>query len=86
MSSSLGLNLSGGQKARLAIARALYADTDIIILDDVLSALDSIVAKSLFEKSILSPLFLNKTRILITHNEGTISAHIHYNYCYYYYS
>jgi ABC-type multidrug transport system fused ATPase/permease subunit len=40
-----GVTLSGGQKARLALARALYADSDIYILDDPISAVDSKVAK-----------------------------------------
>lgn len=40
-----GITLSGGQKARLALARALYADGDIYLLDDPISAVDSKVAK-----------------------------------------
>lgn len=44
--------LSGGQKARLALARAVYSDADLYILDDPLSACDSIVGRSLFEKCI----------------------------------
>lgn len=40
-----GVNLSGGQKQRVSIARAVYANRDIIIVDDCLSALDSHVGK-----------------------------------------
>jgi ATP-binding cassette subfamily C (CFTR/MRP) protein 1 len=43
-----GVNLSGGQKQRISIARALYADADIYLIDDCLSALDSYVGKNIF--------------------------------------
>lgn len=42
------MNLSGGQKQRISIARALYADADIYLVDDCLSALDPYVAKNIF--------------------------------------
>ena len=45
-----GVTLSGGQKARVSLARALYADTDIVLLDDPLSAVDAEVASFLFNK------------------------------------
>ncbi|CAF3719829.1 unnamed protein product [Rotaria sp. Silwood1] len=63
-----GVNLSGGQKARVALARALYGDADIYLLDDPLSAVDRRVAKQIYERCI-GPygLLKNKTRILATH-------------------
>ncbi|GAV26690.1 hypothetical protein PMKS-000145 [Pichia membranifaciens] len=61
-----GITLSGGQKARICLARSVYADRDIIYLDDVLSAVDAKVGKHIVEKCICG--FLrNKTVILATH-------------------
>ena len=45
-----GVNLSGGQRARVGLARALYSDAHIYLLDDPLSAVDANVAKYLFDK------------------------------------
>ncbi|KAI9138247.1 P-loop containing nucleoside triphosphate hydrolase protein [Paraphysoderma sedebokerense] len=61
-----GINLSGGQKSRINIARAIYYNPDIILLDDVLSAVDSHVGSFLFNTTIKSALE-SKTRILVTH-------------------
>jgi len=60
-----GANLSGGQKARLSLARAIYADADIYLLDDPLAALDPCVGRTVFQECILDALHC-KTRVLIT--------------------
>jgi len=63
-----GINLSGGQKARVSLARAVYSDADIILLDDPLSAVDAHVGKAILDKCLLNdgPL-ADKTRVLVTH-------------------
>ncbi|KAJ7465185.1 hypothetical protein FB451DRAFT_1488697 [Mycena latifolia] len=63
-----GLTLSGGQKARVTLARAIYADSDIILLDDILAALDIHTAKWIVEKCLSGDLIKNRTVILVTHN------------------
>lgn len=62
-----GISLSGGQKARVSLARAVYARADIYLLDDVLSAVDSHVGKHIMEH-VLGPrgLLNTKTRVLAT--------------------
>ncbi|CAF0944862.1 unnamed protein product [Rotaria sordida] len=63
-----GVNLSGGQKARISLARALYADADLYLLDDPLAAVDPKVAKKIFDQCIgPRSLLRQKTRILVTH-------------------
>lgn len=61
-----GINLSGGQKARVAFARAIYRDADVYILDDVLSAVDAHVGQFIFHEGIRNGL-AGKTRVLVTH-------------------
>lgn len=61
-----GINLSGGQKARVGLARAIYSNKDLILMDDPISALDANVKKAIFEKVMLEHL-KHKTRILVTH-------------------
>ncbi|WPK24594.1 hypothetical protein PUMCH_001873 [Australozyma saopauloensis] len=68
-----GITLSGGQKARINLARAVYADNDIILLDDVLSAVDARVGKHIM-KYCLMGLLKEKTRILATHQLSLIGT------------
>ncbi|CAF2902537.1 unnamed protein product [Rotaria sp. Silwood2] len=66
--SEKGVNLSGGQKARLSLARALYTEADIYLFDDPLAAVDPIVARKIFKECIGNEGILNKkTRLLVTH-------------------
>ena len=60
--------LSGGQRARVSLARAVYFDADLYLLDDPLSAVDFKVGQHIFEKCIKG--FLSgKTRLLVSHQE-----------------
>ena len=62
-----GITISGGQKARINLARALYRDFSILLLDDPLSAVDSKVCNSIFNDCILNSKESGKTVILVTH-------------------
>ncbi|KAJ8487830.1 hypothetical protein ONZ51_g3940 [Trametes cubensis] len=73
-----GVNLSGGQKARVALARAVYAPTKYVLLDDPLSAVDSHTARFLFEKLFKGPLLANRTVILVTHHVELVLPGAHY--------
>lgn len=61
-----GTMLSGGQRTRVALARAVYADADVYLLDDPLGAVDSKVGRNLFEHCIQGILG-KKIRIVVTH-------------------
>lgn len=64
-----GISLSGGQKARLTLARAVYARADVYLLDDCLSAVDQHVGRHLID-NVLGPkgLLAGKTRVLATNS------------------
>ncbi|XP_073944725.1 probable multidrug resistance-associated protein lethal(2)03659 isoform X2 [Choristoneura fumiferana] len=61
-----GVSLSGGQRARISLARAVYKRADIYLLDDPLSAVDAHVGRHLFESCLVGYL-RNATRVLVTH-------------------
>uniref|UniRef100_A0A8P0P8L4 ATP binding cassette subfamily C member 4 n=1 Tax=Canis lupus familiaris TaxID=9615 RepID=A0A8P0P8L4_CANLF len=68
-----GATLSGGQKARINLARAVYQDADIYLLDDPLSAVDAEVGRHLFELCICQTLH-EKITILVTHQLQYLKA------------
>ncbi|PHH65684.1 hypothetical protein CDD81_1770 [Ophiocordyceps australis] len=63
-----GITLSGGQKQRISLARALYSNSQHVLMDDCLSAVDSHTAQWIFTNCIKGPLMRNRTCILVTHN------------------
>lgn len=68
-----GITLSGGQKLRISLARAVYANKDIVIMDDVLSAVDARVSKHIVQHCCMG-LLAEKTRILATHQLSLIEG------------
>lgn len=64
-----GVSLSGGQAARVGLARAVYADADLLLADDVLAAVDAEVGRRIFSEVFAGPsaLLAGRTRLLVTH-------------------
>ncbi|KAG6263206.1 hypothetical protein E4U49_002474 [Claviceps purpurea] len=67
-----GINLSGGQKWRLTLARAIYSRAEILIMDDIFSAVDAHVGRHIFEKCIAGPICKGRTRLLVTHHVALV--------------
>lgn len=67
-----GITLSGGQKQRIGIARAVYFNSDAILMDDVLSAVDSSVGKHIFSE-VICGMLKDKCRVLATHQLHVLS-------------
>ncbi|KAG9019050.1 hypothetical protein FRB90_007006 [Tulasnella sp. 427] len=63
-----GVNLSGGQKARVSLARAIYSRASVLFLDDVLSAVDAETAHHIFQNALKGPLMKGRTVILVSHH------------------
>lgn len=68
-----GITLSGGQKARINLARAVYNGADCLLFDDVLSAVDSRVGKHI-TNHLFRGLLRNHTRILATHQLSLVQT------------
>ncbi|KAI3551845.1 ABC transporter [Colletotrichum filicis] len=62
-----GIGLSGGQRARVALARAVYSRSRVLLLDDPLAALDHNTAESIVKKLLQGPLVEGRTVVLVTH-------------------
>ncbi|KAK1579746.1 ABC transporter [Colletotrichum navitas] len=62
-----GIGLSGGQRARVALARAVYSQSRVLLLDDPLAALDHNTAESIVKKLLQGPLVEGRTVVLVTH-------------------
>ncbi|KAJ2065347.1 Multidrug resistance-associated protein 1 [Coemansia sp. S146] len=68
-----GINISGGQRARLALARTVYSRANVYILDDPLSAVDAHVKRHILDNVILSSGLLgNALRVITTHSESML--------------
>jgi len=62
-----GVQLSGGQRARVALARVLYADVDVVLLDDIMSALDAHTGAAVWRDALCWSKSRGKTVVLVTH-------------------
>jgi ABC-type multidrug transport system fused ATPase/permease subunit len=63
-----GITLSGGQKQRISLARAVYSNSQHLLLDDCLSAVDSHTAQWIFKNCMKGPLMKDRTCILVSHH------------------
>ncbi|KIY73590.1 P-loop containing nucleoside triphosphate hydrolase protein [Cylindrobasidium torrendii FP15055 ss-10] len=74
-----GITLSGGQRARIALARAIYSEAKCILLDDPLAAVDMHTAQHLVDNCLSGKLIRGRTVILVTHHIGlclNITSHL----------
>ncbi|KAF5002170.1 hypothetical protein FGRMN_546 [Fusarium graminum] len=73
-----GINLSGGQKWRVTLARAIYSRAEILVMDDVFSAVDAHVGRHIFEKCVTGDICKGRTRILVTHHVALVQSRAKY--------
>ncbi|KAJ8064016.1 hypothetical protein OCU04_007859 [Sclerotinia nivalis] len=71
-----GINLSGGQRWRLTLARALYSRAGIVLLDDIFSAVDVHVGQFILNKALVGELSAGRTIILATHHLSLCKSHV----------
>ncbi|KAI6081288.1 ABC multidrug transporter [Hypoxylon rubiginosum] len=69
-----GANLSGGQRQRVCLARAVYSRSELLLLDDVFSALDSVTQKHVWEKCFHEDVLQGRTVILVTQMQAAKDA------------
>ncbi|CAG7558968.1 unnamed protein product [Fusarium equiseti] len=67
-----GVNLSGGQKWRVTLARAVYSRAEILLMEDIFSAVDSHVGASIYDKCLTGGVCHGRTRIVVTHHLGLV--------------
>ncbi|XP_055301236.1 ATP-binding cassette sub-family C member Sur isoform X3 [Sitodiplosis mosellana] len=72
------INLSGGQKSRIAIARALYSSANVVIMDDPLSSLDNEVSKWIFDNSIKNMLLKHQRTVILVTQKTNLVHHSDY--------
>lgn len=65
---SQGITLSGGQRCRIALAKALYSRAEILVMDDIFSAVDARVGRHILDEGLLGELCKDRTIILATHH------------------
>ncbi|ODO00841.1 ATP-binding cassette transporter [Cryptococcus wingfieldii CBS 7118] len=68
-----GLNLSGGQKARVSLARAIYSRAGVLLLDDVLSAVDAHTAHAIMHNCLKGPIVEGRTIVVVSHHVALVS-------------
>lgn len=73
-----GINLSGGQRWRVTVARALYSRAEILILDDIFSAVDAHVGRHIFQEGLVGELGHGRTRVLATHHVEMVTTKARY--------